>query len=206
MDARSPPTLPANPSPGGLPPPLPSRAGAPCRTLTDPSLPESTRPRWFLHWTHERQLHEASPTGAPRAAQHGHHTAGPLRSAETAWLPLRLCGRPGGAQQGTGSQGQDRAKRAPLGPQRLRTPPGPVSPAPPSDSRGDRVLRPGAQTLRAGERRPAGCRWAHTRSPGPVHTRVCTHMRAQGGTDQEEGPGGRRGGDTWAAGQCLERQ
>lgn len=141
------------------------------------------------------------------AAQHGHHVAGPLRSGEMAWLPLRSCGRAGGAQHGPRSQGQDRTRRAPLNPQHLRTPPGPISPATTSDSQGDRALRPGAQTLRAGERWLVGCRQAHRWSPGPVRTCVPREALTRKGGLGEDGvaPGwqdsAQRGSEGHAA--CL---
>lgn len=206
MDSRSPRTLPDNPF-SWRPPAAPTPAGGPPPRwmLTDPPclgehlalLVPSLDPRKA---TTKSTAHRRSPEPPSTA------TTWQAHSALERW-PGCPSVRAAVLGHGPRSQGQDRTRRAPLNPQHLRTPPGPISPATTSDSQGDRALRPGAQTLRAGERWLVGCRQAHRWSPGPVRTCVPREALTRKGGLGEDGvaPGwqdsAQRGSEGHAA--CL---
>ena len=196
MDAFSPPTLPGNPF-SWRPPAAPTPAGGPPprRMLTDPSLPWGApgsvgssagptrgnctkhRPRVLPTWSR------------PARPPHGRPT--PLWRDSLAAPPfVRLRWGSSAQTEVTGTRPHEAGcsrSAAPTDPawprlpgHNLRFPQRPSAQSWGSDPAGGRALAGGVQ---------AG---AH------MESRPCTHVRAQGVTDQEEGPGGSRGG-TWVA-------
>lgn len=176
MDACCPPTLPGNPL-SGRPPATPPQQGwgLPVgRSQTCP-CPRALGPAGSSAGSTKGNCTKHRPQALP----------GPRSTATTRQARSALQRRPGCPSICVATPGElsrdrgHRDKTARGGPLSVHSTCGPrLAPSPRpllQDSRGDRVLRPGAQTLWVGEHGPAGCRQAHTRSPGPVHTCVHTH-------------------------------
>lgn len=192
MLSPHPPCL-VTPSPGGLPPPLPQQAahlpGGCSQTL--PCL-GGTWFCWFLRWTHERQLRKASPTGTPHLEPPSTATTRQARSALE-----RRPGCPSVRAAALGELSTDRGHREKTARGRLLSV---------CSARGPRLPRLPSHNLRL-PRRPSAQSWGSDPAGGralagrvqagahgvqALYTRVC-----QGGTDQEEGPGGSRAAPGW---------